>query len=112
MPTATLPRTRAKTVAHHREDVEILRAAVFHTPRNAFAYADALNAFADGAVALRAGRIAACGDYIAVRAQFPEAVVRDLRDGCIIPGLIDTHVHFPQVRVLGGLGYSLLDWLE
>jgi guanine deaminase len=111
MPTATLPRTRTKTLAQHREDVEILRAAVFHTPRNAFAYTDALNAFADGALALRAGRIAACGDYIAVRAQFPDAVVRDLRGGCILPGLIDTHVHFPQVRILGGLGYSLMDWL-
>src|SRR5215831_14357892 len=105
MPTATAPRTRAKTVTPHRDDVEILRAAVFHTPRNAFAYADALDAFANGALALRAGRIAACGDYIAVRAQFPDAAVRDLRGGCILPGLIDTHVHFPQVRIVGGLGY-------
>ena len=112
MATATLPHLRTKKIAQRTESVEILRAAVFHTPKNAFDHAEALVALADGAIAIKSGRIAACGDYIAVRAQYPDAVVRDLRGGCILPGLIDTHVHFPQVRITGGLGYSLLDWLE
>ncbi len=112
MATATLPRIRTKKLTALHDKVEILRAAVFHTPKNPFADADALAAFTDGAVAICAGRIAACGDYIAVRAQYPDAVVRDLRGGCIVPGLIDTHVHFPQVRITGGIGYSLQDWLE
>ena len=30
----------------------------------------------------------------------------------LLPGFVDTHVHFPQVRVIGGLGMPLLDWLE
>jgi guanine deaminase len=112
MATATLPRTRTKKLVALHEKAEILRGAVFHTPKNPFLYENALAAFVDGAVAICAGRIAACGDYIAVRAQYPEAIVRDLRGGCILPGLIDTHVHFPQVRVIGGLGHSLTDWLE
>jgi guanine deaminase len=66
----------------------------------------------DGALAIEAGKIVACDNYGAVHALFPDAPVRDLRDGCILPGFIDTHIHFPQVRILGGLGYSLLDWLE
>jgi len=92
--------------------VEILRAAIFHTPVGPCADAVALEAFTDGGLAIAEGRIAACGDYSEVAAVHPHAVVRDLRGGYIIPGLIDTHVHFPQVRVLGGIGYSLLDWLE
>ena len=36
----------------------------------------------------------------------------DLRGGFLLPGFIDTHIHFPQLRVLGGLGRALLDWLE
>ena len=36
----------------------------------------------------------------------------DLREGLVLPGFIDTHVHFPQVRAIGGLGMPLLDWLE
>ena len=29
-----------------------------------------------------------------------------------MPGFVDTHVHFPQMRAIGGLGMPLLDWLE
>ena len=30
----------------------------------------------------------------------------------MLPGFVDTHVHFPQLRIIGGLGRTLLDWLE
>ncbi len=93
-------------------NVEILRASIFHTPRNPFADSRALVALADGGLAVEHGRIVGCGDYAEIARAHPDAAVRDLRRGYILPGLIDTHVHFPQVRVLGGLGYSLLDWLE
>ena len=36
----------------------------------------------------------------------------DWRGGFFLPGLGDTHVHFPQLRNLGALGRTLLDWLE
>jgi guanine deaminase len=92
--------------------VKLFRSSVFHTPANPFIARDALAAFEDGALAIEDGKIAACGEYALVRASYPEAEVRDLRDGYILPGFIDTHIHFPQVRILGGLGYSLLDWLD
>jgi guanine deaminase len=92
--------------------VNILRATIFHTPRNPFLDANALVAHIDGALAIDNGKVADCGDYSTVVKAHPDAPVRDLRGGYILPGFIDTHVHFPQVRILGGLGYSLLDWLE
>jgi guanine deaminase len=92
--------------------MQIIRSRIFHTPKNAFADAQALQHFDDGALAIEDGRIAACGDYADVRKSYPDAMVRDLRAGFLLPGLVDTHVHFPQVRILGGLGYSLLDWLD
>lgn len=92
--------------------MKILRAAVFHTPRNPFLAEDALVAYADGALAIENGKVVDCGGYAAVAKAHPDAAVRDLRGGYILPGFIDTHVHFPQVRILGGLGYELLDWLE
>jgi guanine deaminase len=92
--------------------VKILRSSIFHTPANAFTTPTALVSWDDGALAVEAGKIAACGDFATVRAAHPDAEVRDLRDGFILPGFIDTHIHFPQVRIVGGLGYSLLDWLD
>lgn len=92
--------------------MNILRAAIFHTPRNPFLTSNGLAGYTDGALAIENGKVADCGDYTAVARAHPVAAVRDLRGGYILPGFIDTHVHFPQVRILGGLGYSLLDWLE
>jgi guanine deaminase len=73
---------------------------------------NALIEFEDGALAVQDGRVARCGGYSEVLASYPEATVRDLRGRFILPGFVDTHVHFPQLRILGGLGFTLLDWLE
>lgn len=91
---------------------ELLRAPLFHTPRNPFRDSNALECYPDGGLLIREGRVAACGDYSAVRAAYPGAESVDLRGGFLLPGFVDTHIHFPQLRVLGGLGRSLLDWLE
>lgn len=91
---------------------ELLRAPLFHTPRNPFRQANALECHADGGLLIREGRIAGCGDYSALRPAHPNAESVDLRGGFLLPGFVDTHIHFPQLRVLGGLGRSLLDWLE
>jgi guanine deaminase len=91
---------------------ELLRATLFHTPGNPFQDPSALQVFEDGALLVEGASIRALGDYSEVRKQHPDAAVRDLRGGYLLPGFIDTHVHYPQVRVLGGLGYSLLDWLD
>jgi guanine deaminase len=92
--------------------VKILRASIFHTPQNAFHEDSALKYYADGALVIESGRVVVCGDYSEIAKQYPQAEVRDLRGGYIVPGFIDTHIHYPQIRILGGLGLDLLDWLE
>lgn len=91
---------------------ELLRAPLFHTPRNPFRESNALESYADGGLLIRAGRVAGCGDYASLRDAHPTAATVDLRGGFLLPGFIDAHTHFPQLRVLGGLGRSLLEWLE
>ncbi|UNX53688.1 guanine deaminase [Georgenia sp. TF02-10] len=58
------------------------------------------------------GVITARGPFADLRAAHPGVDVVDLRGGVVLPGLVDTHVHYPQVRVIGGLGLPLLDWLR
>jgi guanine deaminase len=91
---------------------ELLRAPLFHTPRNPFQDSTALECYPDGGLLMMEGRIAGCGDFSALRDAHPNVPAVDLRGGFLLPGFIDTHTHFPQLRVLGGLGRSLLDWLE
>ena len=91
--------------------VELLRAPFFHTPGDAFR-GGALVCHEDGGLLIGDGRIVQSGDFATVRQAFPEAPVTDWRGGFVLPGFVDTHVHFPQLRILGGLGRTLLDWLE
>lgn len=91
---------------------ELLRAQVFHTPRNPFVDERALEWFSDGGVLIRNGEIAGFGDFAALQEAHSGASVTDLSGGFLLPGLVDTHTHFPQTRVLGSWGGSLLDWLE
>jgi guanine deaminase len=65
-----------------------------------------------GALLVRDGVIRARGTRAEVRAAYPDEPVTELSGGMVVPGFIDTHVHFPQIRAIGGLGMPLLDWLE
>lgn len=93
-------------------DAALLRATIFHTPADPFRTDEALRCFTDGALLIRDGRIVSVGEYSDVRTVDAGATVIDWRGGFILPGLVDTHIHFPQVRIIGSLGRSLLDWLE
>jgi guanine deaminase len=90
----------------------IIRAKVAHTPRNPFSFDAALESFADGALAVDDGRILACGAYPEVLASVPDASVVDARDSVLLPGFVDCHVHYPQIRMIGAMGLTLLDWLR
>jgi guanine deaminase len=90
----------------------IVRAPLAHTPRSPFAEEAALEAFSDGAVAASDGRIVALGSWSEVRSGHPQAEVLDARDAFLLPGFVDCHVHFPQIRVIGSMGLGLLDWLR
>ena len=58
------------------------------------------------------GVIADFGDFAEVSAAHPGVQVTHIKDRLILPGFIDGHIHFPQVRVLGAYGEQLLDWLQ
>ena len=92
----------------------IYRATVVDTPGDPFAGdpAEALAVDQDGALLVRDGVIRARGSFAALRAEHPGEQVTQLSGGMLVPGFVDAHVHFPQIRVIGGLGLPLLDWLE
>ncbi|MCF3638932.1 guanine deaminase [Rhizobium sp. TRM95111] len=67
----------------------------------------------DGGLLVENGRIAAFGAYADVKAEAPEDVDEiDHRPHLILPGFIDTHLHFPQMQVIGSYAANLLEWLN
>ena len=89
----------------------LFRGTVLDTPEDPFTGAP-LRAEADAGLLVRDGVLLERGPFAQVRGQHPDEEVVDLTGGAVLPGLVDTHVHFPQVRAIGGLGMPLLDWLE
>ncbi len=68
---------------------------------------------ADGAVAVEGGTILARGPAAEVLAGLPPGTPVDrYPDALVMPGLIDTHIHYPQTRVIASYGAQLLDWLD
>lgn len=93
----------------------LYRATILDTPVDPFTTAtpaDALRVDTDGGLLVRDGVIVDRGPYADLRYRHPEEDVTDLRGGALLPGFVDTHVHYPQVRAIGGLGLPLLDWLD
>lgn len=74
---------------------------------------DAYTYESDGAVLVADGKILACGPHDEIAANAPEGIeVVDHRPHLIIPGFIDTHIHFPQAQVIASWADQLLDWLN
>ena len=91
----------------------VYRARAYDTPEDPFTTGAGFRHDDDlGLVVSGDGVIVDRGSYAEVSAIRPGAPVLDLRDGILLPGLVDTHVHFPQVRVIGALGMPLLEWLD
>jgi cytosine/adenosine deaminase-related metal-dependent hydrolase len=72
-------------------------------------------AIVDGAVAVDGDRIVAVGSGAALTRQFPQAIVRDLGAGVIIPGLINAHSHLELTAMRGFLEneeHDFFAWLK
>jgi guanine deaminase len=67
----------------------------------------------DGLLIVEDGHVVAAGAYASVAAQLaPGTQVVEMRDKLIIPGFIDTHIHFPQTDMIASPAPGLLPWLD
>jgi guanine deaminase len=69
--------------------------------------------FEDGAVFVRDGKVVETGPYGDIRKRAGAGVaVADHRPNLVLPGLIDTHLHFPQTQAIASYGAQLMEWLN
>ncbi len=67
---------------------------------------------ADAIVVMAGGRIVDCGPAAEVAPRLAPGVrVTTYADALISAGFIDSHVHYPQLPIIGAGGKPLLDWL-
>lgn len=90
-----------------------IRGRVLHFLRDPQFHDDAYQYWEDGVLIVTAGRITAAGDYAQLADRIPAgAQVIDHRGKLIVPGFIDTHVHYPQTDIIASPSPGLLHWLD
>lgn len=90
-----------------------VRGEIVHFLADPAADPRALEHFADGVLIVRDGHVAECGPATALLAKLPAGTpLADHRGRLILPGFVDTHVHYPQTDIIASHGEQLLEWLE
>ena len=90
-----------------------VRGEIVHFLADPAADPRALEHFADGVLIVRDGHVAECGPATALLAKLPAGTpLADHRGKLILPGFVDTHVHYPQTDIIASHGDQLLEWLE
>ncbi|ATE59713.1 guanine deaminase [Thauera sinica] len=95
-------------------DTRAVRGEILYFTGEPAALGDAAIAhFPDGLLLVRGGRIDAVGPAAELLPRLPSgAPLHDYRGKLILPGFIDTHIHYAQVDVIASPGEQLLNWLQ
>lgn len=89
------------------------RAELLSVPRDPRgAGADAVVHHADGLLVVEDGIIVAVGDWFDMSPCYPDLAVTAWPGKLIVPGFVDTHIHYPQTDRIAAFGLQLLDWLD
>lgn len=67
----------------------------------------------DGLLLINNGRIEWVGRWEEGKDKIPASVrIRSYPGKLVMPGFIDTHIHYPQAEMVGAYGEQLLEWLN
>ncbi len=76
------------------------------------AEADSARYLPDGLLVVEAGKIKAFGDYAELQSEYENVPTTLYSERLMMPGFIDTHIHYPQTEMIAAYGEQLLEWLD
>ena len=93
-------------------DLILYRASILHFPEATNEPEKDAVFFKDGALVVEHGNIVAIGEFQPIKQLYATCIEIDYSGRLIIPGLIDSHLHYPQTEMIAKYGSQLLSWLE
>src|SRR4051812_40183463 len=88
------------------------RAELLSVPEDPAQFGDtAIRHHTDGLLVVEDGLVVAFGDHAELAPRFADVPVETM-PGLIVPGFVDTHIHYPQTDRIAAYGDQLLEWLE
>lgn len=94
---------------------KIIRGQIFYFINDPTLYTnpdDFMRYYEDGGLVISDGYIVDIGTYEEMQSKYIQASYDDYSGMLIMPGFIDTHIHYPQTPIIGSYGKQLLDWLN
>jgi len=82
-----------------------------HDPDKANKVESSYHYIKDGLMVIEQGKIKSLQAYNEQAANL-YSQIEDKRGQLIMPGFIDTHIHYPQTEMIASYGEQLLEWLE
>lgn len=73
---------------------------------------EAVRYLPDGVLLVDQGQVVSLSPYGEVAPILQAIPLVDYTDQLIMPGMIDTHVHYPQMEMMAAYGEQLLEWLN
>lgn len=78
----------------------------------------AMEFYDDGVLVVDNGKVVQTGSYQRLQEELAPKIsqgkleFKDYSDKLILPGFIDTHIHYPQTEMVAAYGEQLLEWLN
>lgn len=92
--------------------MQLFRASVAHFPKQTTQFDNDIAIIKDGGLLVNDNEIQDIGEFHVIAERYPAATVTDFSGKWILPGLIDSHLHYPQTQSIAHYGEQLLSWLE
>jgi guanine deaminase len=93
--------------------VQAYRADILHFIADPASSDDAYRWHPDGLLIVDNGVIQAAGEFDQLQLTLPAGTpIHDYRGKILMPGFIDTHVHYPQTDIIASPASDLLPWLN
>ena len=74
--------------------------------------AESVRYIVDGLLVLENGHVKELGPYESLKERYADIPITSYPSMLIMPGFIDTHIHFPQTEMIAAYGEQLLEWLS
>lgn len=95
--------------------LQLFRASILHfldDPSETTSTSTCYAYWEDGLLVVEDGKIKAVGDYSDLIGEYKGSKITVYNGKLLMPGFIDTHIHFPQTEMIASYGAELLDWLN
>ena len=92
--------------------IKLITGHIVHFPNTSANPQKDVEEYKQGALAVEGEKIVTVDKAEYLKQRYPDADIVDYGNKLIVPGFIDTHLHFPQTEMIASFGEQLIDWLN